>query len=149
VSSIWSLIDNSVSGISLKVPSGWSVWQPEKDDTSGSIVVANLNFDNPFGFASLIQGDLYINISKVPMAVGQTTAGWYSQIEAINQQGQIYTPVTIDGIRGFRQMMNGDLAPKDEIMLPVGESIVVIDKYPLISNDDLVYRQILATLNIQ
>ena len=98
---------------------------------------------------SRVPGDLYIRISKVPMAVGQTAAGWYSQIEAINQGEQIYAPVTIAGIQGFRRVMNGDLAPEDEIMLPVGESIVVIDKYPSISDNDLVYRQMLATLNIR
>ena len=149
VSGSWSWVDSPLSGINLQVPTGWSVWQPGQDDPSSPLVVANLSFADPFGFASLGRGDLYISISKVPMAAGQTPAGWYSQIEASNQGGQLYTPVTIAGIKGFRRVLIGDLASQDEIMLPAGNSIVVIDKYPLVSDYDLVYKQILATLTLR
>ncbi|HVN55607.1 MAG TPA: hypothetical protein VMT46_14835 [Anaerolineaceae bacterium] len=130
--------------MSFQVPPGWAC-DTRLDYYQGIATIRNVDFSDLFGWASLDQKDLMIEMYLEDLSHDDPARQWLVQIQA-DRSGE-WEQVTLAGRTAFRMAHIGQGRSPQRMIIPLEKDrMLQILKYPATSAEDGVFEQILGSI---
>jgi DNA-directed RNA polymerase specialized sigma24 family protein len=142
----WTDISDPVTGLHLRLPENWRTWSYSYNQNS-ALALANFDFANPWGFASLYDQDVMLWITSTPR---QNDGSIRMQLEAIARGYEpgvfSFEPLSIDGAEAYLTTSESpDRATYQEAWIATRTNEFRISTSPANHKWDTLIRQIIYT----